>query len=84
MKYYIKEDITNEELIEKYDFKKESWHDTYNLVNRDADGAGIHIWWADRSVKILPGDHAEYGIMPIPDILVHLLEDGIIIKKEDE
>lgn len=84
MKYYIRPDITDEHLIEHYDFKKEPWHDHYNLVNRDDNNAGLHIWWADRNVKILLGKHAEYGIAPIPDVLVELIKDNIIIQKEHD
>lgn len=81
-RYCIPEDITDEYLIEHYHFIKKPWHDKYNLENRDEDNAGLHIWWADRNVKILLGDHAEYNIMPIPDLLVQMLNDGIIIRKE--
>lgn len=82
--YYIPEDITNDYLIKNYNFKESPWHGHSNLVNRDTEGAGLEIWWADRNVKILLGNHSEYGIMPIPDILVHMIEDGVILKKEDE
>lgn len=80
--YCIPDDITNEDLIERYGFKESPWHSHFNLVNRDEDNAGLEIWWATREVRILLGDHAEYGIMQIPDILVHMMKDGVIIKKE--
>lgn len=83
-KYYIPEDITDEYLITHYNFIKEPWYSHYNLVNRDENNSGLHIWWADRNVKILLGDHAEYSIMPIPDLLVQMLNDGVIIRKEVE
>ena len=83
-RYYIPEDITDEYLIEHYHFIKKPWHDKYNLENRDEDNAGLHIWWADRHVSILLGDHAEYSIMPIPELLVQMLNDGVIIRKEVE
>lgn len=84
MKYYIKDSITNEYLIEHYGFKKIPWHDHYNLEVRDKSRYGLQIWWADRNVSILLGDHAEFGIAPIPDILVQLLKDGIIEERSDE
>lgn len=81
-KYIIPEDVKDEYLIEYYNFKKDPWHDHYNLVNRDADRAGLEIWWATREIRILLGDHAEYGVMPIPDLLIQMINDGVIIKKE--
>lgn len=80
--YYIPEDITNEYLISHYNFIESPWHSHANLVNRDANRAGLEIWWATREVRILLGDHAEYGIMQIPDLLIQMINDGVIIKKE--
>lgn len=80
--YCIPEDVTDEYLIKHYNFIKSPWHDHYNLVNRNEDRSGLEIWWATREVRILLGEHGEYGIMPIPELLVHMLNDEIIIKKE--
>lgn len=83
IKYCIKDTITNDYLISHYGFQKEEWHDTYNLVKEvDKYGLGLHIWWADRSVQILLGGHDEYGIIPIPDLLIQMINDKVIIKKE--
>lgn len=81
-KYIIPEDVKDEYLIEHYNFKKDPWHDHYNLVNRNDDRSGLEIWWATREIRILLGDHAEYGVMPIPDLLIQMINDGVIIKKE--
>lgn len=81
---FIKEDITNETLIEKYGFVKESWFNTYNLKYTDEEGLGLQIWWKDRSIKILLGQHSEFGICPIPPILIRLIQDGVLIFKEGE
>lgn len=82
--YYIPEDITDEYLISHYGFEIEPWHSHYNLIHEDINKLGLQIWWADRTVHILLGDHAEYGIAPIPDILYTMLQDGVIIRKEAE
>lgn len=83
MKYCIKETYTDNYLIENYGFKKKKWHDTYNLIIEDEDGYGLQVWWEDRSLMIILGDHADYGIAPIPEILIQLLKDKIIEEKED-
>lgn len=80
MKCYIKKDITNEYLVDHYGFKQVPWYDNFNLEHTDKDGLGLQIWWADRSVKILLGEHKEYGIAPIPEILTKLFTDGVIEK----
>lgn len=77
-RYNIKDSISDDYLIEHYNFVKVPWLGTYNLVNKDEDGLGIQIFWKDRSVRILVGDHAEYGICPIPSILTQLINDKII------
>lgn len=82
MSYIIPEDVSNEYLIEHYGFKKAIWHDTYNLEYRDKDGLGLRIWWKDRSVDILLGQHADYGSAPIPPLLLELYADGNLIKKK--
>ena len=85
MKYYIKDSITDEYLIDHYGFEKEPWFDCYNLVTEeDKYGLGVHIWWADRSVSILTGDHGDGGIAPIPKTLVQLFKDGVIEERSDE
>ena len=81
-KYIIPEDVKDEYLIEHYNFMKSPWYDHYNLVNRNDDRSGLEIWWATREIRILLGDHAEYGVMPIPDLLIQMINDGVIIKKE--
>lgn len=80
--YYIPNDVTDEYLIRHYGFKKAIWHDTYNLEYRDKNGLGVQIWYADRSASILLGEHKDYGIAPIPDLLVQMLKDDVIIRKE--
>lgn len=87
MGYYIKNNITNEYLIKKYGFKKDMLPTTtskYNLEATDEDGYGVHIWYLDRSVSIILGDHAEYGIAPVPELLLKLLKDKVIEKRKDE
>ena len=82
-KYCIKDSITDEYLIDHYGFEKEPWFDHYNLVTEeDKYGLGLHVWWANRHVSILLGEHAEGGIAPIPKLLVQLLKDDILEEKE--
>lgn len=84
MAYYIKDDITNETLIKIYKFKEIPWtNDKHNLeIKDDKHGLGLQIWWADRSVRIILGEHGTYGIAPIPKTLIKLYNDGVLIKKE--
>lgn len=76
---FIKEEISDEILIEKYHFIKEPWHSTYNLKHTDSEGLGLRVWWKDRSVDIILGNHAEYGVAPIPPILIRLIQDNVLI-----
>ena len=74
----IKSNVTNEYLIDHYGFEKIPWGSHYNLEIRDKNRYGLRIWWKDRSIAILLGNHAPYGIAPVPDILVQLIKDGVI------
>lgn len=82
MKYFIRHDVSNEQLIDQYGFKPVPHLSKTNLEYRDENRAGLQIWWADKSVHILLGDHATYGIAPIPDILIQMIKDGIIVEGE--
>lgn len=84
MDAFIREDITDEILIEKYGFVKTPWHDTYNLEYKDEKGLGLSIWWIDRSIQIILDSHSEYWCCPLPEILIKLIQDNILIYKEKE
>lgn len=68
------------------DLKKVPWHDTYNLESKEDEyGLGLQIWWNDRRVSIILGEHGEYGIAPIPELLIKLYQEGILVQlKEGE
>ena len=84
MKYYIKPEITDDYLIEHYGFEKMRWHDHFNLrATTDEYGLGLEVWWSDRNIRIILGEHGEYGVAPIPPLLIQMYDDGVIFKKEE-
>lgn len=77
--YFIKDSITNQELINHYGFHEVPHiNGKYNLEYKDKDGYGLQIWWANRHIQLILGSHSEYGIAPIPEILLRLYKDNII------
>lgn len=92
----IIDSVTDEELIAKYGFEvmgikpnyetKEHGEYPYgSLEKRDDDeyGLGLSVWWADRNVKIIFGEHKEYGCCCIPKTLVKMIQDNILEEESE-
>lgn len=85
VKCKIKENISDEYLIDHYGFKKVSWNGHHNLeITDDEYGLGLSIFWKDRSVQIVLGEHSEYGCCRIPKTLIKLMNDDLLITYEEE